>query len=317
MIKPSGAGSHPGSHVAGSHPSAHGSGRPLAVHGQLLLVSLIWAGQFIAGRIVAPLLPPLTAGALRFVAASIALLVMVRALEGGLPRLNARQFRSIAALAVVGVAAWNYCFFGALETITAGRAALIMALNPIAVAVGATLFLGERRRILGWLGIALALLGAAIVITRGELGAALRGAFGVGDALMFGCVVGWAAYTLIGRPLFTSLSPLAVTTWSALVGTAMLAVGSLTEWREVDLNAVGVNGWLGLLYLGVLGTALNFYWFNRGVQRLGPSQAAIYINLVPVFAVLYATAFLAEPVLWSMVLGGLLVLAGVVMVTRR
>lgn len=317
MIKPSGAGSHPGSHVAGSHPSAHGSGRPLAVHGQLLLVSLIWAGQFIAGRIVAPLLPPLTAGALRFVAASIALLVMVRALEGGLPRLNARQFRSIAALAVVGVAAWNYCFFGALETINAGRAALIMALNPIAVAVGATLFLGERRRILGWLGIALALLGAAIVITRGELGAALRGAFGVGDALMFGCVVGWAAYTLIGRPLFTSLSPLAVTTWSALVGTAMLAVGSLTEWREVDLNAVGVNGWLGLLYLGVLGTALNFYWFNRGVQRLGPSQAAIYINLVPVFAVLYATAFLAEPVLWSMVLGGLLVLAGVVMVTRR
>lgn len=317
MIKPSGAGSHPGSHVAGSHPSAHGSGRPLAVHGQLLLVSLIWAGQFIAGRIVAPLLPPLTAGALRFVAASIALLVMVRALEGGLPRLNARQFRSIAALAVVGVAAWNYSFFGALETINAGRAALIMALNPIAVAVGATLFLGERRRILGWLGIALALLGAAIVITRGELGAALRGAFGVGDALMFGCVVGWAAYTLIGRPLFTSLSPLAVTTWSALVGTAMLAVGSLTEWREVDLNAVGVNGWLGLLYLGVLGTALNFYWFNRGVQRLGPSQAAIYINLVPVFAVLYATAFLAEPVLWSMVLGGLLVLAGVVMVTRR
>lgn len=317
MTKPSGAGSHPGSHVAGSHPSAHGSGRPLAVHGQLLLVSLIWAGQFIAGRIVAPLLPPLTAGALRFVAASIALLVMVRALEGGLPRLNARQFRSIAALAVVGVAAWNYCFFGALETINAGRAALIMALNPIAVAVGATLFLGERRRILGWLGIALALLGAAIVITRGELGAALRGAFGVGDALMFGCVVGWAAYTLIGRPLFTSLSPLAVTTWSALVGTAMLAVGSLTEWREVDLNAVGVNGWLGLLYLGVLGTALNFYWFNRGVQRLGPSQAAIYINLVPVFAVLYATAFLAEPVLWSMVLGGLLVLAGVVMVTRR
>ncbi len=298
-----------------THPIS--SGTNLGVHLQLLVVALVWAGQFIAGRIVAPLLPPLTAGALRFVAASAALLIMLRVLESGLPRLDAPHRKPIVALAIVGVAAWNYCFFAALETISAGRAALIMALNPIAVAVGATLFFGERRRALGWVGIALALLGAAVVITRGDPGSAFSGAFGIGDALMFGCVVGWAAYTLIGRPLFATLSPLAVTTWSALIGTAMLIVASAAEWHRVTLGSVGTAGWASLLYLGVLGTALNFYWFNRGVQRLGPSQAAIYINLVPVFAVLYATLFLAEPVLGSMVIGGLMVLGGVVLVTRR
>lgn len=292
------------------------SGANLGVHLQLLVVALVWAGQFIAGRIVAPHLPPLTAGALRFVAACIALLVMVRAIEGRLPRLQPQQRRSVVALAIVGVAAWNYCFFAALESISAGRAALIMALNPIAVAIGATLFYGERRSAMGWVGIAIALLGAAIVITRGALGTAFTGAFGAGDAFMFGCVIGWAAYTLIGRPLFATLSPLAVTTWSALIGTGMLIVGSMTEWHRVALDQLGMSPWLGLLYLGVLGTALNFYWFNRGVQRLGASQAAIYINLVPVFAVCYATLFLAEPVLWSMVIGGLMVLGGVVLVTR-
>jgi len=294
------------------------SARPdTGVHLQLFLVAIIWAGQFVAGKVVAPLAPPFVAGSLRFVAACVALVALARIVDGGLPRPAPHHGWRLVVLAITGVAGWNYCFFAALETITAGRAALIMALTPIATAVGATLFFGERRTMAGWAGIAVALAGAWIVITRGDPGTTLAGAFGRGELLMLGCMFGWSAYSLVGRALFREMSPLAVSTWSALVGTAMLFVGAATELPTAGPITLGGAGWAGVLYLGVLGTALNFYWFNRGVQRLGPARAAIYINLVPVFAVLYGTLFLDEPLLASMVIGGALVLAGVVMVNRR
>lgn len=61
-------------------------------------------------------------------------------------------------------------------------------------------------------------------------------------------------------------------------------LGSFTEFDHVDLARLGVVGWTSIAYLGALGTGLSFFWFSKGVQQLGPAQAAIYINLVPVFA---------------------------------
>jgi drug/metabolite transporter (DMT)-like permease len=71
-----------------------------------------------------------------------------------------------------------------------------------------------------------------------------------------------------------------------------------------------------LLYLGVGGTALAFVWYNMSIKRLGASIASIFNNLVPVFGVAISVLLLGEPLLPSMLIGGVIAIAGVMMVSR-
>jgi len=283
---------------------------------RLVLMAACWGGQFVAGRIAAPLLPPFTAGALRLAIAIVILLALVRVLEGGLPRPDARGLATMAALGFTGVFVWNACFFPALERVPAGRGALIMALNPIGTALGMWLIFRERLSRGRWAGIALALAGAAVVISRGDLPSLFTGALGTGELLLFGTVLAWVCYTLIGRGVLGRVSPLAMTTWAALFGGAMLALAALFErpWAAVaDLPA---RGWLAIAYIGIFGTVVAFLFFSEGVRRIGPSRTAIFINFVPVFGVAFSALFLGEPILASMIVGGLMVIGGVLLTTR-
>lgn len=283
---------------------------------RLVLMAAFWGGQFVAGRTVAALLPPFTAGALRMVLAIAILLVLVRVLEDGLPRLSARGLAAMAALGFTGVFLWNACFFPALERVPAGRGALIMALNPIGTALGMALVFHERLTRVRWLGIALALAGAVVVISRGDLPTLFTGALGPGELLLFGSVLGWVSYTLIGRGVLARISPLATTTWAAVFGCAMLVFVALFEQPWAALAALPARGWLSSAYISVFGTVLAFLFFSEGVRRIGPSRTAIFINFVPVFGVTFAALFLGEPVLASMVVGGALVIGGVLLTNR-
>lgn len=275
-----------------------------------------WGGQFVAGRTVAPLLPPFTAGALRIAIAVGILLVLVRVLEGGLPRLDRRGVATMAALGLTGVMLWNAFFFPALARVPAGRGALIMALNPVVTALGMWLVFGERLTRVSWLGIALALAGAAVVISRGDLPSLFTGALGAGELLLFGTVLAWVSYTLIGRGALVRTSALAITTWAAVFGGAMLAVCALLEQPWAAIAALPAQGWLSIAYIAVFGTVLAFLFFTEGVRRIGPSRTAIFINFVPVFGVTFAALLLGEPVLASMIVGGAMVIGGVLLTNR-
>ena len=119
----------------------------------------------------------------------------------------------------------------ALQTVTASRGALIMALIPAATLVGGALFLHEpltRPRVLG---IALALVGVAVDLGDGNPLRMFTGPIGIGEIAMFGCVLAWSAYTLLGkRVLGEGMSPLVATTFAALTGTVILADRLRRRW---------------------------------------------------------------------------------------
>jgi drug/metabolite transporter (DMT)-like permease len=275
-----------------------------------------WGGQFVAGRTVAPLLPPFTAGAIRIALALAILLLLVRVLEDGLPRLDGRGLAAMAALGFTGVFVWNACFFPALERVPAGRGALIMALNPVGTALGMALIFHERLTPVRWLGIVLAAAGAVVVISRGDLPSLFTGALGPGELALFGTVLAWVSYTLIGRGVLARISPLATTTWAAVFGGAMLAVAALFEQPWAAIAALPWRGWLSIGYIALFGTVLAFLFFSEGVRRIGASRTAIFINFVPVFGVTFAALVLGEPVLASMVVGGAMVIGGVLLTNR-
>jgi drug/metabolite transporter (DMT)-like permease len=283
---------------------------PWPVYLKLVGVAAIWGGTFVAGRIATAEMPAPTAALWRYVFASVVLVVAAFALERGLPRLSAMQWLGVALLGATGVAAYNLFFMWGLKTVPAGRASLLVALNPAATLVGAALFFGERLTRRTVAGIVIALAGAAIVIGRGDPLALLRGGLGTGELTILGCVASWSAFTLVAKRLMAGLSPLAITVYASLTGTLMLAAATLAEGAALVPQAAP-SAWVALAFLGAFGTAVAFVWYNDGVRRLGAARAPVFINLVPVFAVALGALLLGERIDASMLAGGALVLAGV------
>lgn len=220
------------------------------------------------------------------------------------------------ALAFSGVFVFNVCFFAGLERVPAARGALIMALNPVMTALGAWLVFGERMSRVRVLGIALAVAGVIVVITHGDLGALAHGALGLGELLLFGSVLGWTAYTLMGRAVLKGMSPLGATTWASLLGMIMLVACAVFERPWAALAALPPSGWGAIAYLGALGTVVAFLWFYDGVKGIGPARAAVFLSFVPVFGVAFAALVLGERILVSMIVGGAMVVGGVLLTNR-
>jgi len=187
-----------------------------SLYAKLTLVAVIWGGTFIAGRVAAPEMSATTAALWRYVVASIALVAMLLLREGSFPRLASAQWVRVTLLGLTGVAGYNLCFMAGLETVAASRGSLIIALNPAATLLGAALFLHEPLTAAKLAGMAVALLGVAIELSGGNPLRLFDGGAGVGELLLFGCVLAGAAYTLIGKRL-TGITPLAITTYAALI----------------------------------------------------------------------------------------------------
>jgi len=118
------------------------------------------------------------------------------------------------------------------------------------------------------------------------------------------------AYSLLGKVVMADLSPLAAVTYSSLIGTAALFPAAVMEGL-FSSGVIGPAAWASAAYLGVFGTVLGFVWYYQGIRRIGPVRAGLFINFVPVSAVLMANVILHEPLTFSLLAGAMLVSTGV------
>ena len=292
----------------------------LRVHLGLCGMTLLWGLSWPAGRAVAQSLPLLSSSAWRFSLAALVLLAWARLARGAWPELSARQWAGLAAAGTVGVFGYTIFFMYGLRHVEASRAAVVVTTNPVFVTLAAAWLFGEpfNRRI--GLGLALAVLGAATVMTHGQPWELLTGDVGIGEWLLVGCILAWAGYSLMAKRLMVGVDSLTATAMSAAFGCLLLWCAAL--W--VDGPAVALDGLpqvtlhqVGLLVFMALGpTVLSYVWFFRGISALGAGVASSYISLVPVVGVSSAVLLLGEPLGWSLAVGGALALAGVVMANR-
>ena len=286
------------------------------VYLKLVLTMAIWGGTFIAGRTIAQTMSPFSASFCRFAVASLCLLFFVRHQPTRLPKLKFQQIPILILLGLSGVFVYNVFFFLGLQTISASRAGLIIALNPVAIALGSKLLFGEKLTPLKLIGIIISLLGVALIITDGNLNTLLSEGVGKGELFILGCVGSWGVYSLAGKQAMKQLSSLAATTYAIWVGA--IALLPLAIWEQSqELSSTNLLTWLSLLYLGVLGTVVAFNWYYEGIQTIGAAKASIFINLVPIFAVIFGVIFLQESVTSILMVGGSLVIAGVFLVNYK
>jgi drug/metabolite transporter (DMT)-like permease len=271
----------------------------------------VWGGSFVAtkhalGPEGARVFTPAGLVALRFLMGGGVLLAVLLLRRGpALPEPIDR--RRVALLGVIlgthiGLQTWGLAFT------LATHAAWIVCFTSVTIALGAQLFLGQRLRPLGWLGVAVAVAGV-LGVTRPH---ATSAAVTFGDALQLtGCFT-WAAYTLLGARPVRSSGSLRVTTWATLIAGSILAAFALTTGFGAR---PGASEFVALLYLGLLSSAAAFLAWYHAQATYGSQRTAATLYVEPFVTALVA-AFVDEPIVLATVLGGVVVLAGVALVQR-
>jgi drug/metabolite transporter (DMT)-like permease len=287
----------------------------------LTLAPVLWAGNAVVGRLAAPLVPPLTLNFLRWALAFVLLLPFAwRLLRADSP-LWPRMGR-FAVLGFLGVGCYNALQYMAVKTSTPINVTLVASSLPAFMLGLGTLFFGQRitqRQVAGAL---LSIAGVLVVLSQGELAHLAQVRFVIGDVYMLVATAAWALYSwLLTRPG----DPLEVRSdWAAFLMAQLvpgLAWSGLFAAAETAVGTQAVHwGWplaAALAYIAIGPAILAYRSWGLGVQRVGPNIAGFFSNLTPLFAAIFSAAFLGDPPRLYHALAFVLIVAGIVVSSRR
>ena len=285
----------------------------------MLLGSMaLWGGTWPVGRVVARTVAPWNAALLRFIMATAVLFLICLRTEGrALFRLPRALLPRLLALGATGIFGYSFLFFSGLKTTPAGRAALIVGCIPVCIALGSSLLVRRWPRRTTTIGIVLSLVGVAMVLANGSPVKLLRESIQIGDLMILGAVLCWTTYTLCARAVMKKISPLVAVTWSCVIGSVLILPFALAGHLWQDVTGSGWVEWAGLAYLGVAATSFGYYWYYKAIHHVGPVVSGIFINLVPLFAVLLGCIFLDEKLYVPQLAGGLMVICGVFITCQK
>jgi len=270
--------------------------------------AFFWGANFVlAGPILADL-PALWAAAIRFLLGAVLMFIIAGVRRENLLVLVKRHAPIYLLLGAVGITCFNLFFFYALQSTSANSAALIMATNPLLTAFLAVAFLGERITTRHLVALPHALIGVAVVISHGKLSQLESLNFAHGDLLMLAANLAWSMYNVLVRRYMPQASPIANTSWVMAAGAILLT--SIALGSNSHIGALDAKADIAMAVMVVGGTVLAYLFWSIGIAQLGAARTSIFLNLVPVFAMLVGTALGTLPTS-AQIIGGLLVIVGV------
>jgi len=275
-------------------------------------VAVIWGVNFLAIHASLTQFPPFFLVALRFLLIAIPTVLFV-------PRPQVPLRWLIGYGLGFGVAQFIFLYWGMAAGMPTGLASLVLQISgPFTLVLGAVL-LRERVRRLQWVGIAVAMAGMVLVGVSRAQAAAI-----VPFLLVIAGGLGWAFGNLASR-LAKPPNALHLTLWmSVVVPVPMLVLSLLTEGPvRIASSLAGAFGseavpaWIGLAYTCIIGTAVGSGIWTWLLARHPAGVVAPFSMLVPVAGILAAAMVLGERPTWLELLGGVVVVIGVMIGSRR
>ncbi len=286
---------------------------------KLILTAMLWGGTFIAGKVIGRKdgpVEPSAAAFIRFAVSAVIMIAVCRLTLKRLPRPDFRQLLFFLLLGFCGVFLYNIFFFTALRTIEASRSSIIIATTPVFVAIFSSFLFREKLTIIRLAGILMSITGALTVITKGKPESIFSQSISTADYYIFGCVICWTAYSLLGKRVVAQFSPLVMVSYSVLCGAVMLFIPAAMGGMFGKLGTYAAKDWISLIYFAVFATVIGYIWFFEGISKIGPVRTALFINFIPIFAVIMAYLFLKEEITASLLIGTLLVITGVYLTNK-
>jgi drug/metabolite transporter (DMT)-like permease len=288
----------------------------------LVIPPLMWSGNAVVGRLVAPMISPMTLNLLRWAIAFVLLLP----LAGAVLRRDSvlwPQWRRFALLSLFSIGGYNALLYLALNTSTAINVTLVGASTPVWMLIIGRLFFKvavTRRQVLGAL---LSISGVVLVLGRGDWQVITHLRLVPGDVYVLLASMAWALYSwLLAHPTPESAS--IRSDWATfLLGQIVFGLGWSTLFTagEWTLTAAHVD-WSGplvaaLAFIAVGPAVIAYGSWGAGVSRAGPAVAGFFINLTPLFTAVLSSAFLGETPHLYHALAFVLIVSGIVLSSRK
>lgn len=282
----------------------------------LFLIASLWGTFPATAKLALTDIPPTLMTAIRCaIAAAFLSVLLLRSAAETSRALTAEAVRAFFVLGVSGLVVSTQLSYWGIYTTSAANAAILQATAPVMVALGARLYLGERLRRLQRVGVTVSTLGVLLVVTQGRLAELTPEALRLGDFLTLLALVGWTVYTVFGKRVLAGHSPVLTTTAAYVCGTLVLVPLAIVTAPLTPPPRLGsALAWAVLLYHALPGAVAHFWWY-AAVERVGPSRAAIFMNVTPVVGIGMAGVLVGEEIGRWQIGGAAMVLAGVALTT--
>jgi drug/metabolite transporter (DMT)-like permease len=274
----------------------------------LLTMAVIWGVNFSVVKYATHIWHPVAFTGLRVGTAAVFMLALAFA-RGGI-NLPHRDIVKLLVLGVLGNGLYQLCFVHGLARTRAGNAALIVGAAPAFIALVARSKGLERVKRMTLAGIALSVVGVALVIV-GSAGSSRGENTLLGSLLVFLGVLCWSFYSVWLQPFTRRVDVVKLTAVTATGGAIPLMIASTPALLKTDWSIVGAGGWAALLYSSVISMGIAYIFWYRGLRVLGPTRTAVYSNLQPIIALLVAWIFLSEAPTMFQGVGAATIVAGV------
>ena len=284
---------------------------PYVYYFLLLFTSFLWGGNFVVGKTLVDHASPVTLTTLRWIIAVIVLIPIVWWKEKSLLPSRKAIFPLIL-MGLTGVVLFNLFQFLALEFTSATNVGLISTLNMFSIAMFSFLFLKEKINTLQVGSMLISFVGVLLVLSKGHLEVLFSIGFNKGDLLMCAAVCVWGIYSVIGKWAMKHTTPLMATLYSGIFGVIVLIPFNVRDFTITNLDASFVQS---IIYTGVVSTVVCMLLWNIGVQKLGATTSAMFLNFNPIFTAVIAFMWLGERMTWIQGVGSLIVITGCLLFT--
>lgn len=278
----------------------------------LLISSLMYGGNVIAGRLMADQMPPFTLSAIRAILGLGVLLPLAWAQIKKAPKPNKSELLQLLIIAILGVILpYNTLLLG-LQHTTGTNASIIFATCPAVTNILLFIFYKVRLTKLQTIGLITSFMGLLVVFTQGSLTHLFSFKLGLGEMILFINVLSVGLFNLIGQNIMKKFSSL-VTSVYVLVFSIIILV-PMGVWQHGSFEwHLSLSQWLVVLYMGIFAAGLAFFLNLYGIDKIGSGQAAIFNNMQYVFSITLSIIILGESLASYHWMGFILVISGVIL----
>ena len=273
----------------------------------------IWGGMYVVSKVVLEIIPPFSLVTLRLIlgALTLALLLWIK----GFPKISRKEILQVLGVGFVGYGVSLSLQFLGTKLSTAANGSLVTSATPAFVLLFAWMLLQEQITTRRLIALILATFGVIAVIDPRT--AQLDPELFLGNLFLIGAAITWALYSVLVRKATQSIDVLLFSLIAFIGGLPVTVPAGAWEWSTVGVGEITLGVVGGVLFLGIISTALAMVLWNTAFAYLDASLASLTFFAQPIVGTLLGWLFLNEKITPLFLLGGLLIGIGLIISSRE
>lgn len=289
----------------------------IIIYLEALFAVIVWGASFIATKIAVEQISPVSVVWIRF-AMGIPILLVAVLMRKQFAFPKGSDWAYFALLGFLGISFHQWLQSNGLQTSQATTTAWIVSTSPVFIVILAWVILKEKISKIQISGIALAMVGVLVVVSKGNLASITLGNFGtVGDFLILISAINWAVFSILSRRGFQNHPSTQLTFWVMTLGWLITTVAFVAGKNYTEITSLDSRGWWAMIFLGIFTTGLAYIaWFDV-LSQLPAAQSGAFLFLEPPASMVVAAIVLFEKITWASIFGGIVIILGVWLVNKK